>query len=96
MDLAGMPVVAIDWDDTYTLDPEFWTGVVKMMLAKKWVVVCITGRRKSLESTQEIRQWLPHEVELHYSYDQLKYAYSVEHGIDVDVWIDNDPMIICG
>lgn len=91
-----MLTVAVDWDDTYTTDMELWTKVVEMFLAYEWKVVCITGRRCTLESTQEIRCWLPSSVELHYSYDQPKLDYAKEHGIDVDVWIDNDPMIITG
>jgi len=89
-------VIAIDYDDTYTLDPTFWQGFISTALTHGHKVICITARRKTLENQQELATTLPDCVEVYFSYDEPKSDYAKRNGIAVDVWIDDMPGWIVG
>jgi hypothetical protein len=88
--------IAIDYDDTFTADPVFWTVVITAAQQAGHSVVCITARRNTFENVHEVVNALPGGVAAHFSYDEPKADYAKRHGIVVDVWIDDTPGWIVG
>lgn len=88
-------ILAIDYDDTYTLDPAFWNSVVEQALALGHTVYCVTSRRDTalddIEST--LGMVLPdgHIIACNML---SKRMYTQSLGIMVDVWIDDNPETI--
>ena len=91
-----MIYIAIDYDDTFTADPDLWRTFIVAAISRGHSVVCITARRKTLENQQEIAREMPDEVDVHFSYDEPKAAYAKRNGVPVDVWIDDSPGWIVG
>jgi hypothetical protein len=89
-------IIALDYDDTFTLDPTFWTLFIESATKHGHKVICVTARRKILESQQELMKALPSYVETYFSYDEPKADYVKRNNIVVDVWIDDSPGWIVG
>lgn len=88
--------IAIDYDDTFTADPDLWHAFIQWATLRGHSVVCITARRKTLENQQELMRELPKGVDAHFSYDEPKADFAKRNGIAVDVWIDDSPGWIVG
>ena len=89
-----MATIAIDYDDTFTLDPVAWFSVVCVLQAHGHRVVCVTARRNVIERRQEVEQAMPAGVDVFCVFDQPKRSAMRERGISVDVWIDDRPEVI--
>lgn len=86
--------IAIDFDDTLTSDPELWLGFIDMCSLKGHKVVCVTARRDSDENLEAIDSWMiKHDIEIPVYFTRLesKVEYMKRVGLDVDIWIDDDP-----
>lgn len=75
--------IALDYDDTYTVDPDMWNEFI--FLANKFghLVVCVTLRHKH-EPVQ-----IPATV--FYTGRQGKLEYMQKAKVKIDVWIDDCP-----
>ena len=84
-------IIAIDYDDTYTEDPVTWNKVIAVLLAAKHRVVCVTWRSNTDANKQTVRipgiRWNEHFFTSH----RAKRPFMEAAGIDVDVWIDDNP-----
>lgn len=89
-------LIAIDYDDTFTADPKFWSAVIAAAVEHGHDVVCITARRKTFDNVHELLHALPTDVTAHFSYDEPKQDYARRNGLAVDVWIDDTPGWIVG
>ena len=95
--------IAIDYDNTYTKDPEMWLDIIGIMQSKGHHVMCVTfrhefeceiGRDKRLG---EIDPRLKEKVdEFIATGRRAKFKYLYNLGIGVDIWIDDDPLTITG
>lgn len=78
-------IIALDYDNTYTADPQFWNDFINRANENKHKVICITMR-------------FPHEniemnyCRIYYTSRKAKAPYAAKHGIKVDIWIDDKPM----
>jgi Asp/Glu/hydantoin racemase len=81
--------IAIDYDDTYTLDPEGWELFICLMQGRGHEVVCITKRYKTL--LQEVIDTVSVPV-IGASRSKMEAARMSGH--KVDVWIDDKPETI--
>ena len=82
--------IAIDYDDTYTVDPELWRNFAELATRRGHTIICITARRKTLDNQQELARELPSCIAAYFSYDEPKSDYARRNNIAVDVWIDDD------
>jgi acid phosphatase class B len=89
--------IAIDYDDTYTVDPDFWNEVIMSAQRRGHDVVVVTARPDTEETRCEMRavfdMW---EVVVHFSGDEPKADYARRNGLAVDVWVDDSPGWIVG
>lgn len=75
---------AIDYDRTYTAAPAVWDQFIAVAsLAGHRVLIC-TGRAFAPISLRK-------DIEVHCTAGQAKRDYLRDLGIDVSVWIDDDP-----
>jgi len=86
-------LIAIDYDDTYTLHPRFWDSVIIMALSHGHRVICVTSRYE--KDKAEVIGNLGHKVEKVLFTGRLaKDKYAKSQGYIPDVWIDDDPFLI--
>ena len=89
--------IAIDYDDTYTVDPDFWNDVIMLAQRRGHEVVVVTARPDTEEMRCEMRgvfdMW---EVVVYCSGDEPKADYARRKGLAVDVWVDDSPGWVVG
>lgn len=87
-------VFALDFDDTFTADPELWAAWIVMAKRRGHKVYCVTARRDHEENRQEIfdlfDEW---HVEIPVIFCNLgsKTWTMEQRGIKVNIWIDDAP-----
>jgi hypothetical protein len=79
--------VSVDYDDTFTSCRATWTKVINVLRNAGVRVVCVTSRRPEMRITD-----FPGEV--FYCSARQKREVMGEHGINVAVWIDDQPECI--
>lgn len=82
-------LISLDYDDTYTVDPEFWQAVVALGIAHGHRFVCVTGRHEPPDPLREPP--LPKGVPIVCTSGTPKYRAAKRKGYEVDVWIDDMP-----
>lgn len=87
-------VISLDYDDTFTADPELWRPFVELAQRRGHQVVCITGRDRLPDWDREPR--LPPGVAVILAGGELKRTAARRAGVRVDVWIDDVPGLIEG
>lgn len=78
--------INIDYDDTYTANPDMWDEIIETMHKYDCKVYCITKRLGSLD---ERKPQIPviHAV-------KSKLEASVASDVKIDIWIDDKPQSI--
>lgn len=89
-------VFALDFDDTFTADPEFWSDFVIRSQARGHVVICISACRDTFQNRRKREEQLPSGVKIYCSYDKPKIQFADERNLGVTVWIDDCPEMIVG
>jgi hypothetical protein len=79
--------VSIDYDDTFTSCKETWTSVINVLRRAGARVVCVTSRMPEMKVTD-----FPGDV--FYCSGRPKREVMHEHGVDIHVWIDDQPEYI--
>lgn len=82
-------LIAIDWDGTITRDPEWASDAIRSALRRGHRVIIVTGR----SPTEQIHG-APADVPVYYTDGRAKMPWLQFRGIQVDVWIENDPVRI--
>lgn len=82
-----MILVAIDYDSTYTTDPQLWDIVIRI-LQTRMEVVCVTMRYES----ETILHPLP--CMIYYTGRKAKLYWCRANQLKPDIWIDDDPSSI--
>lgn len=81
-------IISIDYDHTYTADPELWRQFIRSCQFHGHTVICTTGR-KERPSGREVT--LPPEIPVICAHNEWKALAAARLGFDVDVWIDDEP-----
>lgn len=84
--------ISIDFDDTYTRDPDMWITIIAVMRAAGHKVYCVTARspEQGLEVFSTIGRLVGADS-VHFTSLHAKKAYMWSKGISIDVWIDDNP-----
>lgn len=80
-------IIALDYDKTYTADPELWDIFIANAIAKGHSVICITMRYPN----EQINGMYNDRMRIIYTSRKAKLIYAKEHDIPVDIWIDDRP-----
>jgi hypothetical protein len=86
-------VIALDYDDTYTRDPEFWNMIIDLAQSRGHEVICVTMRYEK-EGSQVIRDLHQRVDQIIFTERQAKYEFVTKMGIMPSVWIDDSPWFI--
>ena len=87
--------IALDFDATYTEDPELWNRFIANAKLRGHTVYCVTMRSPS--EGGEVEKALAARVDgIFYTSRELKRAFCNRNSIHIDVWIDDTPEFITG
>ena len=82
-------IIAIDYDETYDMDPTFWEEVKHLAECREHKVICVTARYTK-PGTHDRHERVP-SFPIYCTSNQPKRAYMASLGIKVDVWVDDSP-----
>jgi len=86
--------IAIDFDDTLTADPRLWSLFINEAYTLGHYVICVTARRDTEENNEIIDQFMEEwgiDLPVYFTSLQSKVDYKKARGVQVDIWIDDDP-----
>lgn len=85
-------IISIDFDDTYTKDPEFWDEVCKLAMTRNHKVYCVSARPE--EHMPKVRESLGLIIGEDACFGtglKPKRKWMKRKNIEIDVWIDDTP-----
>ena len=85
--------IAIDYDDTYTRDPEMWNEVIVILKSYGHDVRCVTSRRRTQDNVSDIIS-SGIELPLVFCGYNAKAEFARAEGLPIDIWIDDHPYTI--
>ena len=93
---AGRQVFSLDFDDTFTADPELWTHFINKAQVLGHSVYIVTARDNSESNLREIKNAVGSGVPVIMTGNQQKRSHCIENDIEIDIWIDDYPEAIVG
>lgn len=87
--------IGLDFDNTYTRDPEAWNTFIRYFTGRGHTVYCVTYRYQSewTEVLATIGEVIGHD-RCFFTGGRAKHPYMIDQGIYIDVWIDDMPQLI--
>jgi hypothetical protein len=86
-------IIALDYDDTYTKDPNFWLYFIFSSKLHNHETVIVTARLdKDMEEIY--KEFASREIKIYNTNLSSKQDYLASLGIKVDVWVDDNPEAI--
>jgi len=88
--------IALDYHNTYSADPKFWDTFIYMCWMRKFEVYCIThhtGEKQNEKLMDSIGKILDSD-HIIFTMGKAKMDYVKSLGIEIDIWIDNNPIHI--
>jgi hypothetical protein len=82
-----MKIFGLDYDNTYSDDPELFELFIKAAQERGHLVFIVTARGPEMPVPVK-------SCEVFYTDGSAKAAFMKEQGLDVDIWIDDWPEII--
>ena len=82
-------VIAMDYDETYTSDPKLWQSLIEAATNRGHTVYIVTAR-----SRQELLGMADTGCLVVATGRSAKGPFMLGEGIEVDIWIDDDPVHI--
>jgi len=83
-------LLALDYDETYTRDPEFWNQVIALANNRGHSVICATMRHE--HEGEDVVAHLQHKVEkIIFTGRKAKFKHVTDAGYYPSVWIDDQP-----
>lgn len=84
--------IALDFDGTYDVDPELWKGFIRLARSRGHKVFVVTMRYKNSDEENDVRAELGHLVDgIFCTSRQAKKPYMEAQGVNINVWIDDNP-----
>lgn len=87
-------IIAIDYDNTYTGDPEVFNEVIKTFQNAGHTVICVTGRSAHELMMQPVIDSIGKLVPVIFAGKEWKRVAASKRGYDVNIWIDDMPEYI--
>ena len=85
-------LIAIDFDSTYTIDPEFWNSFILMSKSHDHQIICVTMRYS--EEKWFIEESIGKLCKIYYTGRKAKKLFINNLGLNPDVWIDDSPQYV--
>jgi hypothetical protein len=84
--------IALDFDDTYTVDPVFWDEFITLAQDHGNEVRIVTFRKSTMRDAA--LDWLERKIPVIYTEYIQKRAFCKHIGWEPDIWIDDSPEFI--
>lgn len=85
-------IIGLDYDGTYTEDPDFWDSVVLSAQESGHEVYVVTNRSGDDEDDDEVFDVPVPSSYVVFTAGKSKHDYMLaNHDLHIDVWIDNEP-----
>jgi acid phosphatase class B len=85
--------LALDYDDTYTRDPEAWNDFISLMQQRGHNVYCVTMRASA--EGRAVKEALDNKVDgIFFTARRAKRDFMNARGIQIDVWVDDSPAFV--
>lgn len=81
--------ISLDYDGTYTEDTEAWNTFIELFLSNGHNIFLVTMRFPT-EANRDIKN-LSEKISIIFTSRQAKKAFVESQGIEIDVWIDDNP-----
>ncbi|NDB57427.1 hypothetical protein EB001_03170 [bacterium] len=87
--------IGLDFDHTYTRDPAMWDMLIPQIQARGHTVYCVTGRTHGESHNVLVTLGkIVGEDHCYFTSKQSKDNYMLANSIKIDVWIDDNPILI--
>ena len=83
--------LALDFDGTFTEDPDMWRSFIRSAQLRGHTVICATGRK---EWTDDMARYGLPEIPIVYCWGMMKEEACRKAGYSINVWIDDCPGMI--
>ncbi len=87
-------LIALDYDDTYTLDCEFWNKFILNAKEKDYKVICVTMRYDNMIEGPDVINSIGKLCKVIFTGRHAKKEFVNYMKIFPDVWIDDSPQWI--
>lgn len=86
-------ILSIDYDDTYTRDPELWDALARLAMERDHQVWCVSARHQShmTDAINSIGKVIGAERCVGTNGAAKRDHLFKEHGVYADVWVDDMP-----
>ena len=84
-------IFGIDYDNTFTRDPELWHEFVLLARSRGHECVVVTGRSDEGQFGAEVRKSVGNLMQIVFAGFEWKREAALKRGWKVDVWIDDAP-----
>jgi hypothetical protein len=86
-------IISIDYDETYTADPEGWDMFCKLFTARGHVIMCVSARDEThmLPVKESLGKIIGESNCYGVNKQPKKQTMLREYGILIDIWIDDIP-----
>ena len=84
--------IALDYDDTYTLNPELFNEIIKVFKSHGYKVLIVTYRHST--AFNDMNMNIKGISDYVFTGGIAKEKYCNECGIEIDIWIDDSPEAI--
>lgn len=85
-------IIAVDYDNTYSADPETFDQVIKVFQAAGHTVICVTARPETMG--QSVLNSIGKLVPVVFAGVDWKREAAERRGYKVNVWIDDMPEMV--
>lgn len=89
--------IAIDFDNTFTADPQLWGAFMSQCKSANHRVICVTARLPTQENLELIGEAFAEQgfdPTIYFTALGSKLDYMEKQGVKVDIWIDDDPLTL--
>ena len=84
------PIISIDYDGTYTLNPSAMDDAIRVLLDNGFEVICCTMRYK--EDGEELMDSIGKLCDVYFTGRKSKYHYLLkEYSLTPNIWMDDMP-----
>lgn len=87
-------MIALDFDETYTVDPEMWDDVISVLRVAGHTVVIVTYRHPVFDADGRMRPLQERGVPIVFTNGRAKKRYTEDMHLKIDIWIDDNPRAI--
>lgn len=90
--------IALDYDNTYTTNPDFWRGFIEDANNYNYRVMIVTFRDERFDMTDELKFLIEHDVPVYFTRGVSKKWWMAQFALNdhkqVNIWIDDKPETI--